>query len=149
EYRYNTNGMLTADDNKGISSISYNAFGLTDTVKWSNGNRTVYTYLGNGSRIRKETILSSVSAVTYYANDVQYTAVGTATPALQLVQLGGGRLRKTGPDFKSEYDITDHLGNVRLTFDADPNDPSIPRILQHTMYYAFGGAMPGLEVVSG
>jgi len=151
EYRYNSNGMLVADDNKGIAGIRYNAFGLVDSVGWTNGNSVIYTYDGNGKRIRKSSKLGSNTLVTYYAGGVEYSMANGGSKKLDLVGMNGGRLRKSTTSYNYEYDIVDHLGNVRATFDALPSNPSQARLLQYNSYYAFGNPMPGaaLQFVSG
>jgi RHS repeat-associated protein len=151
EYRYNSAGFMLADDNKGISRISYNVLGLIDTVRWSNGNRLIYSYSGSGVRLSKSFISGSNSMAVYYGNGLQYSSVNGAAKTLDFVQIVGGRLRKVGGDFRSEYDLTDHLGNTRVTFDEDPLHAGQARLLQHNSYYAFGGLMPGpaMGFVSG
>ena len=151
EYRYNTNGMLVADDNKGITAISYNAFGLIDTVIWANGNRLVYTYTGAGERIRRKFLSGANTLTKHYVDGVQYSSVNGDSSTFDFAQLSGARLRRSADTLRFEYDLTDHLGNTRVTFDEDPLNPCQPRILQYNSYYAFGDTMPGpgLEFVSG
>ncbi|EFK59645.1 RHS repeat-associated core domain-containing protein [Sphingobacterium spiritivorum] len=149
EYRYNSAGQLVADDNKGINQIKYNAFGFIDTVIWNNGDKLVYTYTGSGERLRKDFTNSIHTLSTYYIAGVQYSSVNNGTLQFDFAKVPGGRLRKTAGLFKIEYDLTDHLGNTRLTFDEDPANPGQARILQYNSFYAFGGAMPGLSFVSG
>jgi RHS repeat-associated protein len=150
-YCNSTNGMLVADDNKGITAMHYNALGLVDTVTWTNGNRLVYTYTGAGERIRKSFLSATGSLTTHYTGGVQYNAVNGNSSSFDFARLPGARVRKSADTLRFEYDLADHLGNTRLTFDEDPLNPGHARLLQYNSYYAFGGTMPGpgVEFVNG
>ncbi len=49
--------------------------------------------------------------------------------------------------FWNEYDIKDHLGNVRMTI--TPDDNNVASIIQEDSYYPFGLKLPGQSSVSG
>ncbi|MEM6737972.1 MAG: hypothetical protein AAF620_18080 [Bacteroidota bacterium] len=64
-----------------------------------------------------------------------------------------GRALKFGSLFRYGYNLTDHLGNVRVSFsDIDGNgavDTSTSEVLQVDNYYPFGMRMGGLSYYSG
>jgi RHS repeat-associated protein len=66
-----------------------------------------------------------------------------------------GRITYTGQQYQYEYDYTDHLGNVRLTFSDLNGDGSVGlvnplnEILQEQHYYPFGMNLGGLDYVQG
>jgi RHS repeat-associated protein len=57
-----------------------------------------------------------------------------------------GRVLKTASGFQTEYVISDHLGNARMTVVSNENNE--PEILQYDSYYPFGLEMGGLSYVS-
>ncbi|MEM9681576.1 MAG: RHS repeat-associated core domain-containing protein, partial [Bacteroidota bacterium] len=64
-----------------------------------------------------------------------------------------GRALKLGSSFRYEYNLTDHLGNVRVSFsDLDTDgiiDTADNEVLQLDHYYPFGMRMGGLSYNSG
>ena len=65
---------------------------------------------------------------THYAGPFHYTN-GT----LQFMQHAEGRALKSGSHWTYEYNLPDHLGNVRVTVDENGN------VVQRDDYYPFGG----------
>ncbi len=57
-----------------------------------------------------------------------------------------GRVRKVSGNWQYEYDLKDHLGNVRATF---ANNNGTATLLQADSYYPFGYKMPGLSYQNG
>jgi RHS repeat-associated protein len=66
-----------------------------------------------------------------------------------------GRITHTGQQYQYEYDYTDHLGNIRLTFSDLNGDGKVDlvnplnEILQEQHYYPFGMNLGGLDYVQG
>ncbi len=61
------------------------------------------------------------------------------------MEAAAGRARKGGSAYSYEYDIQDHLDNVRVTFTADPASTSQPiaMVIQQNSYYPYGMVMYG------
>lgn len=61
EQRYDANGNLTSDLDRGIQRIRYNILNLPDTVFFSNGNRLINSYDAAGHKWQSQTITSHES----------------------------------------------------------------------------------------
>jgi hypothetical protein len=106
------NGNMTIDNNKGISSITYNHLNLPKSVNVGGGTID-YVYDATGIKLSKKVIESgNPDKDTYYAgnyiyenNDLPFfnTSEGYASP---------NNLGK----FDYIYQHKDHLGNVRLSY---------------------------------
>jgi RHS repeat-associated protein len=79
--------------------------------------------------------------ITDYVNGFVYV-----NNALNFFANETGRVLKTASGFQTEYVISDHLGNARMTVVSNENNE--PEILQYDSYYPFGLEMGGLSYVS-
>jgi RHS repeat-associated protein len=137
EYTYDQNGNMTADKNKGISTISYNVLNLPESIRFSNGNSLRYYYAANGRKLkevfkkRKSTIIREYAAGMLYINNV-----------MQYMQTETGRVMS---DFTYIHSIADHQGNVRACF---KNNKGKAQLIQEDHYYPFGLTM-GQSIISG
>ena len=127
-YEYDANGNAKKDGRNGMS-LSYNYLNLPESA--GNGSVNVnYTYDAVGVKLRKQ---SSTRGTTDYINGIQYKPDGT----IDFIQTEQGVARRNGGLYNYEYNLTDHLGNVRYTFYKNPVSQSLER-LQSDDYYAFG-----------
>lgn len=153
DYTYNDNGYVVQDNNKGISNVSYNLLNLTQSLTLTGGKTLAYSYTADGAKLQKTFTDGSTITNTFYIGGIQYSSSGSNTPSLDFIQSGEGRIINNGGTFIYQYDLTDNLGNVRATIDADPADVTqqIARVIQENSFYAFGMVMPnaGLNYVSG
>jgi RHS repeat-associated protein len=129
-YNYDYNGNATSDGNANSKGISYNMLDLPGIVTQPGGTATLatYTYDANGNKLQNtgsDGTWDYIDGVTYKNN------------SLMFVQTSEGRSDWDGSVFKYKYDLKDHLGNVRVTFDKNPNT-GIAETLQEDEYYAFG-----------
>ena len=119
EYRYDLNGNMIADANKGISKIYYNHLNLPTKIEFETKRSVIhYTYDATGSKLKKEVARYGLpSKFTEYAGNYIYEnnklqffnhTEGYATP---------NNLGK----FDYIYQYKDHLGNVRLSYTKNPN----------------------------
>lgn len=88
----------------------------------------------------------------FYANGIEYTAVSDGSlknKRLEAIYHEEGRCvpKANNVDFFYEYNLTDHLGNVRVTFRDEDNDGQVTEedILQQNHYYPFGMQMEGFD----
>ncbi|TKC60280.1 RHS repeat-associated core domain-containing protein [Pedobacter hiemivivus] len=141
EYLYDDNGNMVQDLNKDIS-ISYNVFNLPETISFTANPDTKieFVYDCTGRKLQRKFTQGTTLFTTDYIDGIQYEQ-----NQLAFLQTGEGRVRKIGETYSYEYDITDHLGNVRVTFMADPNDPTqtTARVIQQNSYYPYGMLMYG------
>ncbi|MDN5205235.1 RHS repeat-associated core domain-containing protein [Fulvivirgaceae bacterium BMA10] len=129
DYGYDDNGNMTSDKNKDITSIEYNILNLPKRIVFGNGNEILYTYDAAGTKLRKE-VKETVEGVlkrtvTDYMAGIQYTIddyQGTEEAVTRdFLATGEGRvvMKETATEASQheyQYNLTDHLGNVRVTF---------------------------------
>ncbi|WP_314244739.1 DUF6443 domain-containing protein [Empedobacter tilapiae] len=141
DYMYDFNGNLTKDLNKGITEIKYNYLNLPTEVLWENGDKISYAYDANGVKLAKyvQNHLLSNAEGTYYVNGFQYTQeAGKGNQLiLQFFSTAEGYVNVTnGTAFSYVYNYTDHLGNVRLSYQKEANGTL--KVLEENNYYPFG-----------
>ncbi|WP_276090959.1 RHS repeat-associated core domain-containing protein [Pedobacter sp. JY14-1] len=123
-YTYDGNGNALTDTKRGVT-ISYNRLNLPQSVTRSSGN-AAYTYDATGTKLK-----SVQGTVTReYISGIQYTGGN-----LDFFATEEGRALKNGSTYSYEYNLKDHLGNARVSFD---NNGGTARVIQENEYYAFG-----------
>jgi|GEM_PF-5689280 len=115
EYSFGPLGNLTADQNKGISSTTYNVLGKPQQVTFTNGTSVVYTYDAQGNKLRAATTVSGVTTITDYVNGFVYN-----NSTLKFFSSPEGRVAANAGGYEYQYAITDHQGNTRLLFTSAP-----------------------------
>ncbi len=88
-----------------------------------------YTYDATGAKLRKVST-TGATTTTDYVDGIQYT-----NGVIDFIQTEEGIARKSGGSYIYEYNLTDHLGNVRVTF---KESGGVVSPLERTDYYAFG-----------
>ncbi|KIA95215.1 hypothetical protein OC25_07845 [Pedobacter kyungheensis] len=124
-YNYDVNGNLTNDSQKNIS-LGYNFLNLPQTV--SGSQNLTYTYNAAGEKLQKQ----AGGTTTNYIDGIQYT-----NNSIDFIQTEEGLARRSGNNYSYEYNLSDHLGNVRVTFYQNPTTNQL-EVLQRDDYYAFG-----------
>ncbi|RYY49995.1 MAG: hypothetical protein EOO06_05315 [Chitinophagaceae bacterium] len=150
DYSYDNNGNLTVDNNKDISSITYNHLNLPSLITVGTKGTIAYLYDAGGNKHQKITTetsasvtyngiphTTSITTITRYIGGFTYeskqysdgTLNGTLGYTDKLLFFGQeeGRIRP-GSDpqvpFVFDYMLKDHLGNVRMVLTeevkADP-----------------------------
>lgn len=71
EYLYDGCGALVADKNKGISNIMYDNLGYPKEIQFSNGNKTRYVYLPDGTKLKTTHITAVDGIVVPLSNTVE------------------------------------------------------------------------------
>jgi RHS repeat-associated protein len=110
EYEYDANGNMVKDANKGITAITYNHLNLPLKVSKSSTEYIVYTYDVTGRKLKQQ-VYGSQSKTTDYLGEFLYE-----NNTLQFITHDEGRVIMTASQPEYQYNLTDHLGNVRLTF---------------------------------
>ncbi|KIA95220.1 hypothetical protein OC25_07870 [Pedobacter kyungheensis] len=132
-YAYDANGNLTNDSQKNIS-LGYNFLNLPQTV--SGSQNLTYTYNAAGEKLQKQ----AGGTTTNYIDGIQYT-----NNSIDFIQTEEGIARNNpGGNYSYEYNLSDHLGNVRVTFKQSPIPPYALEVIQRDDYYAFGLRKAGL-----
>ena len=123
DYDYLADGSLKKDLNKGISSIEYNYLKLPKKITFTNTKWVEYKYDASGKKLKKVTSDGTMTDYTsnlIYENNVLY-------------QLSHDEGRISNGIY--EYNITDHLGNLRVAF---KDSSGIAKITQAQDYEPFG-----------
>jgi len=132
-YTYDGNGNALTDSKRGVT-ITYNQLNLPQSVTRSGGS-AAYTYDATGTKLK-----SVQGTVTReYISGIQYTGGN-----LDFFATEEGRALKNGSTYSYEYNLKDHLGNVRVSFD---NNGGTARVIQENEYYAFG--LDTINYISG
>jgi RHS repeat-associated protein len=134
EYEYDANGNMTKDLNKGISLVKYNH--LNQPVEVRTGtNKTLYTYTSTGLKLAcEEWVYGLLNKKTEYSGAFVYE-----NAQLSYINIPDGRyVVSTG---KYEYNLTDHLGNVHVTFTKSATGTA--ELISEDHYYPFGLQMSG------
>ena len=131
DYEYDKNGNLLTDTNKGIAEIKYNHLNLPEIIYFENENQILNTYDAAGIKLKSEIVENGVPLrTTYYKNGFIYEQKST-DPELQLSFFGTaeGRIVKKEERFVYEYHYKDHLGNLRVAFQAQEATPEQRQVL--------------------
>ncbi|MEM7185027.1 MAG: DUF6443 domain-containing protein [Bacteroidota bacterium] len=145
DYAYDVNGNLTLDNNKGITSISYNhlnmptkiVFDNLDPVQVQNGKGILYKYDANGIKLEKKVYnLTNPVEVTEYVGAYKYHDGGL----IHMTHPEGYSYPENG-NYRYVYQYRDIWGNERLSY-SDLNDSGTievnSEILSEKNYYPFG-----------
>jgi RHS repeat-associated protein len=146
EYEYDSNGNMVLDKNKGIT-VTYNIQNLPTRVEFTDHRRIEWMYDSAGNKLRKTVYNANniMQSKTDYVGGIQYT-----DNEVEFISTEEGRARpRDNGGYNYEYDLKDHLGNVRMTVSRDTGDGSSPMILQEDSYYPFGMKIAGLSYVDG
>jgi RHS repeat-associated protein len=132
-YEYDGNGNAKKDGRNGMK-LTYNHLNLPITAGTGTNPSVFYTYDATGAKLKKVSPAGTVD----YMDGIQYT-----NGAIEFIQTEEGVARRSGATYSYEYNLTDHLGNVRATFYQNPSTQQI-EVLQRDDYYAFGLRKMGL-----
>ncbi|MEO8404594.1 MAG: DUF6443 domain-containing protein [Chitinophagaceae bacterium] len=138
DYTYDVNGNMNLDNNKKISSITYNHLNLPLVITITGKGTITYVYDAAGIKTQKITsetgatvtlnatnYTSDILTTTTYLSGLVYESKSYSNPALsslnypdvlQFIPQEEGRIRFSVADISLYYDyfLKDHLGNVRM-----------------------------------
>jgi RHS repeat-associated protein len=150
--------------------LYWNQYGI-----YSDGDEPVFARVLKTGVIEPETVSSGEYGDLRFSNEVVYK-LGQAGTSLKIAATAGDtddrpgylpgqpwRASGTGPQLSyrrkgiRQYELTDHLGNVRAVIgdrleektDEDGQTAYAPQLLSATDYFPFGMQMPGRVVVNG
>ena len=126
-YEYDRNGNAVIDGRSGFH-FDYNVLNLPQQVRDANDQNLVagYTYDATGNKLKKITPAGTIN----YINGIQYKTDNS----IDFIQTDEGLARNNGSgNYSYEYNLLDHLGNVRTTFYKNPNTNQL-EVLQRDDY---------------
>ena len=135
DYTYDVNGSMMVDNNKSISSISYNHLNLPATIIVTGKGTIDYVYDAGGNKLKKVTTEGSKVSTTTYISGFVYQRVSTSESTADTLQFFGqeeGRIRYTSPigtvaaKYDYDYMLKDHLGNIRVVLTEEYQNDVYP-----------------------
>ena len=134
-YVYDYNGNVTNEPHKQLG-IGYNMMNLPYLINWNGLNRKInYFYTFNGEKLRKTVENNGIITNVDYCGPFVYETT-SGTRSLKYFATPFGRVVKNGSAWVYEYNLTDHLGNVRVVIKKGTN--GLAEIIQQKGYYSFG-----------
>ena len=130
DYVYSLDGSLTSDANKGITSIEYNYLKRPKKYTFSNGSTLENQYDAMGKKLKS---ISSDGTVYDFVGNLIYK-----NNVLYQISHDEGRIING----EYEYEIKDHLGNLRVSF---RDSLGITKITQKQDYDVYGSELQGLS----
>jgi len=125
-YTYDANGNALTDT---LNTFTYNQLNLPATViRSSPALNLAYTYDASGSKLTK--VAGGITRT--YIDGIEYNG-----SVIDIIHTGEGVARNNSGTYSYEYNLTDHLGNVRYTFNKHPTTGEV-QTLQQDNYYPFG-----------
>ena len=162
-YRFNANGAMTYDPNKGIT-INYSDWGSPSSITFDSGNSTEYIYGADGRKLKVSWSSNSAHCkpTSRFYDDEEEPGSGSGgntgggsqgsttgnivsnsmeyvgpfiiiEDSLSRIRFDGGYCTVNGNQAEYHYYVKDHLGSNRLVVDENGN------VEQKTYYYPFGG----------
>ena len=146
-YNYDDNGNLVIDKNKGLSTIKYNYLNLPVKLTWTDNSRMENMYAADGTKTRVQYYLSNgtLDKERNYFGGFEYEKAQTGNLSMTQFPMSEGRITCSGGTYAYEYQMKDHLGNVRTSFTVYQGSPVIQ---QEDYYYPFGLSFRMKDVAS-
>ncbi|TGN21923.1 DUF6443 domain-containing protein [Empedobacter tilapiae] len=135
DYAYDVNGNLTKDLNKGITGITYNFLNLPTEVLWNGSKKINYAYNAAGVKLNKVVTDGTKVNKTEYLDGFQYK-----DGVLQFFPTTEGYVNAITAGtlaYNYVYNLTDHLGNVRVSYAWDDVNNKL-KTVNEDHYYPFG-----------
>lgn len=142
EYEYDSNGALTQDKNRGITSITYDYGHHPSTIRNTNERKTINNdYNSDGRKLRSSHVTFTPNGHGGYRHisiqDLYIDGLILRGGKPLLWQFDGGYvdLDANGAPTSWNYYITDHLGSTRMVVSSNES------IREMINYYPFGSEM--------
>ncbi|MBL7733769.1 MAG: RHS repeat-associated core domain-containing protein [Chitinophagaceae bacterium] len=157
DYSYDLNGNLVLDNNKNISSITYNHLNLPSVITVTGKGTITYTYDAAGNKLKKEVAETGQPLkTTLYMGSAVYE-----NDALQFIGHEEGRMRPSTvngqPSIVYDYMLKDHLGNVRMVLTEEQKTDAYPAASMETaqagteeaLYANLPGTRTAINTIAG
>ena len=151
-YIYNSIGQLKENIKEKVK-YEYNASGLVTKVFYNNVLKVQFYYSDKGHRVKKEKYTNgTIEKTTHYVRDASGSiiAIYENQEQKELLIYGASRLGMYNKvDGSAVYQLTDHLGNIRVVVGKSAEGEVLPASNSATDYYPFGMPMPNRKIVNG
>ncbi len=141
DYTYWNDGSLKSDGNKGVNLINYDSYlNKPKEINYGDGRWIRFYYNGGGTKIKQT---NSNGEEFHYTNKSIFQLKESITSLYQIRHDEGRIVPKNGGGFIYEFNYSDHLGNLRLSFreaDGIPDNGVFPApiVTQENSYFPFG-----------
>lgn len=129
EYRYDANGNMISDANKGIVNITYNELNLPLQIIMKDNNRIEYIYDAAG--VKKRQIENHNGKIAKTTDLVGNFVYDRNKPAWHTFDEGRVIYKPDSTYFAETY-IKDHLGNIRVAYGNDGVKDGIRQVMHIT-----------------
>ncbi len=164
-FTYNTIGRMTVDGPEKVSDVQYYPGGLVKKVTFTTQSNSYAEYFynerGNKYKTKYTNVSTNKKTYEWYAYDASGSVMAIykydendGTPIFALTEYPVTGMGRIGNFDKANtimnYELTDHLGNVRVSvkWAGVSGSQTISQVQSWNDYYAFGGLMPGRKYVS-
>ena len=138
DYKYDENGSLVQDHNKGISTIVYNHLSLPGSITVSGKGSINYIYDASGNKLKKVVVEGSTTKTTTYLGSFVFERVNNGPDLLRHFAHEEGRVRvkrnasNAIAGFHFDYFLKDHLGSVRMVLTDEQKQDAYPPATMET-----------------
>lgn len=135
QYGHDSGGNMIYDPNKKLL-FTYNHLNLPYLIVSAENEELFMLYNADGTLLQRKYVKNNVeiSKIDYLRGKEIKNGL------MEAIYFSDGRILKEGTSWKYEYNIKDHLGNVRVTFSDDNNNGliAVAELRSRNDYYAFG-----------
>jgi RHS repeat-associated protein len=165
-YVYDANGQLILNK-KETTHYVYNTFGLVTEIRTGNlvfasaTTKVKFYYNERGQRVKKESYTTGLQSTTFYILDLSGNVMSTyyklaSSPTITQTEISIYGISRIGVYMKvpspginyTNYEITDHLGNVRVVLQK-PDNTATSTVNSYADYYPFGEQLPNRKSFGG
>jgi len=135
-FTYDLNGNATKD--RTGMALSYNYLNLPKTVTGT-GKSIAYTYDASGAKLNRKSTVGGITTEQDYIGGIEYSKANGANPLIERIATEDGFLLNSSGNYSYYYNLTDHLGNVRVVLKKDGTATApVATVMQKQDYYPFG-----------
>jgi len=135
-FTYDQNGNATKDRTGML--LTYNQLNLPKTVI-GGGKNIAYTYDALGTKLSRLSDVGGIKTQRDYIGGIEYSKTGTGSSVIERIGTEDGFLLNSSGAYSYYYNLTDHLGNVRVVLKKGGTS-TVPTaaVMQKQDYYPFG-----------
>nr|MBS0036653.1 RHS repeat-associated core domain-containing protein [Saprospiraceae bacterium] len=130
-YTYDLKGNLTTSSLNNLSMLQYNPINLPGVVSSDFGTQTTHYSISGSKMLTVDQYIdpptghpTDITRLYFMGLELEYEGVGNFSSNFtpKAYNFGDGRLLFDGSNFRKQYHLHDHLGNVVVVFEDKNND---------------------------